>query len=74
MYICFSVLPVQAETAELDDIVYYFRYAEAVYGWPLVLFEEPLTGCCSLCSLSWYVLYITTYIAMCMLLCLGAPT
>jgi hypothetical protein len=42
----------QAERAELDDIVYYFRYAEAVYGWPLVLFEKPLTGCCSLCSLS----------------------
>jgi hypothetical protein len=48
----------QVQTAELDDIVYYFRYAEAVYGWPLLLFKKPLTGCCSLCSLSWYVLYL----------------
>ena len=49
-------LCVQMERALFEDVLYYMHYCMGIYGWTLHVFQNPLTGLCSLGSVTWYAM------------------
>lgn len=38
------------DAAALEELQYYSKYALAAYGWMLLIFDYPVTGCARLCA------------------------